>query len=78
VVESIDAFGQALPPYIFKGTNLMLRWFDGLRKHWDIDHSPNGWASDEIGVTWLQKHFRQRKISSLGPEWIQKPSHNLI
>lgn len=35
----------------------MLRWFDDLPKHWAINHSPNGWTSDEIGVDWPQKHF---------------------
>ncbi|KAJ5340358.1 hypothetical protein N7541_009482 [Penicillium brevicompactum] len=64
VVESIGASGQALPPYIiFKGKNFMLRWFNDLPKHWAINHSPNGWTSDETGVDWLQKHFIPHTIS---------------
>ena len=58
VIEAIGASGYTLPPYIiFKGKNFMKRWFDDLPHQWAINHSPNGWTSDEIGVDWLQKHF---------------------
>jgi hypothetical protein len=64
VVESIGASGYALPPYmIFKGKKFMLRWFDDIQKGWAINHSPNGWTSDDIGVDWLQKHFIPHTIS---------------
>jgi hypothetical protein len=61
VVGSIGACEHALSPHIpyivFKGTNLMLLWFDGLRKHWAVNHSPSRWTCGGIGVSWLQKHF---------------------
>jgi hypothetical protein len=58
VVESINAAGWALPPYIiFKGKVFIESWFDGLAPDWKINKSANGWTTDEISLDWLQNHF---------------------
>jgi hypothetical protein len=58
VVESINAAGWALPPYIiFKGKVFIESWFDSLAPNWKINKSANGWTTDEISLDWLQNHF---------------------
>jgi hypothetical protein len=58
VVESINATGWALPPYIiFKGKVFIESWFDNLAPDWKINKSANGWTTDEISLDWLQNHF---------------------
>lgn len=57
-IESISAFGWALPPVIvFKGKTYNQAWFDNLPGDWRFEVIPNGWTTDEIGLRWLQKHF---------------------
>jgi hypothetical protein len=57
VVETINAEGGILPPYlIFKGKVFLERWFP-LPPKWAINLSLNGWTGDQIGLDWLQKHF---------------------
>ena len=58
VIESVNASGWALPPYIIlKGQNIQEGWLDGLSDGWRLDVSPNGWTTDEIGLKWLTKTF---------------------
>lgn len=57
-IEATDATGWALPPYlIFKGKVFIESWFDDLLSNWRIDISPNGWTTDQIGLSWLKDHF---------------------
>lgn len=57
-IEAINATGWALPPYlIFKGKVFIESWFDDLLLNWRIDISPNGWTTDQIGLSWLKDHF---------------------
>ena len=57
-IETINATGWALPPYlIFKGKVFIESWFDDLLSNWRIDISPNGWTTDQIGLSWLKDHF---------------------
>jgi hypothetical protein len=56
VIECISAAGYALPPYIiFKSKTLNLGWAEDLPYDWILDHSPNGWTSDEISLRWLKQ-----------------------
>ena len=51
VIESINASGWALPPYIIlKGQNIQEGWLDGLPEGWRLNISSNGWTTDEIGL----------------------------
>ena len=57
-IETINATGWALPPYlIFKGKVFIESWFDDLLSNWHINISPNGWTTDQIGLSWLKDHF---------------------
>jgi hypothetical protein len=57
VVETINAEGGILPPYLtFKGKALLERW-SPLPLNWASNPSQNGWTSDQICLDWLQKHF---------------------
>jgi hypothetical protein len=58
VIESINASGWTLPPYIIlKGQNIQEGWFDKLPNDWRLDVSQNGWTTDEIGLKWLTRIF---------------------
>lgn len=43
--------------YYIQRPGLYWVWFEGLPGDWRFELSPNGWASGEIGLRWLQKHF---------------------
>ena len=60
VIESVNSAGWALPPcIIFKGKAQLQAWYknDTLPHDWRIEISPNGWTTDEIGMSWLQNLF---------------------
>jgi hypothetical protein len=59
-IESINTLGWALPPcIIFKGKNHIQGWYEDLAlpNDWRIELSDNGWTTDEISLSWLQKVF---------------------
>jgi hypothetical protein len=59
-IESVNATGWALPPcLIFKAKTHLQAWYEGdiLPCDWRIEISPNGWTTDEIGISWLEKLF---------------------
>ena len=52
VIESVSASGRVLSPYIiFKGKVFIQSWFDELPNDWTLNVSPNGWTTDEIGLS---------------------------
>lgn len=60
VIESVNSAGWVLPPcIIFKGKTHIQAWYEdsALPCNWRIEKSPNGWTTDEIGISWLQNHF---------------------
>ncbi|KAL1963312.1 hypothetical protein VTN77DRAFT_8535 [Rasamsonia byssochlamydoides] len=59
VIESVNSAGWVLPPcIIFKVRKHQQAWYKtGLPRDWRIEKSPNGWTTDEIGISWLQNHF---------------------
>jgi len=60
LIESVNSAGWALPPcIIFKGKAQLQAWYknDTLLHDWRIEISPNGWTTDEIGMSWLQNLF---------------------
>jgi hypothetical protein len=59
-IETICSDGYSLPPcIIFKSQVYIAGWFESLDLPRDsrIEVSNNGWATDEIGLRWLQKLF---------------------
>jgi len=60
-IEAVNASGWALPPMvIFKGKVHMASWYGKeLPDTWLIGVSDNGWTTNELGFTWLQKLFEQ-------------------
>lgn len=59
-IESINAMGWALSScIIFKAKTHQQSWYEepSLPHDWMIETSPNGWTTNEIGISWLQKLF---------------------
>ena len=58
VIETVNALGWALPPFIIlQGKSHLKYWYDGLKtKQWKVTVSPNGWTNDEKGVEFIH-HF---------------------
>lgn len=51
VIESANVSAWALDPYvILKSQIIQEGWFDRLTEGWRLDISPNGWATNEIGI----------------------------
>jgi hypothetical protein len=57
LIAAINATPWAIAPYlILNAKNRNASWYPDLKPQWRIGVSNNGWATNEIGVTWL-KHF---------------------
>ena len=59
-IETINATGFALPPcLIFKARVHQQAWYENtaLPHDWRVEISENGWTTDQIGLSWLQKLF---------------------
>ena len=60
VIEAVNATGWCLPPMvILKGKVHQSTWYEHCQipPDWIIALSPNGWTSDQLGLTWLKDVF---------------------
>jgi hypothetical protein len=59
-IEAVNASGWALPPMvIFKAKRHIASWYQNDLPHtWLIGVSDNGWTTNELGFSWLQKLFQ--------------------
>jgi len=60
VIEGVNATGWCLPPMvILKGKVHLSTWYEHCQipSNWVIAVSPNGWTSDQLGLTWLKEVF---------------------
>jgi hypothetical protein len=67
VIESINAEGWALPPFIVvAGQCHLSSWYreSNLPADWAIATTKNGWTDNETGLGWL-KHFNRHTINRL-------------
>ena len=77
IVETIGAQGQLLQPLvIFKGQGLQSTWFP-KEQHpdWKFAHSPNGWTSSEIAISWLREIFLPQRAQTTTPTLLVMDGH---
>jgi len=75
LLATICADGSSLPPaLIYKAVSgdLQDSWlqdYDPQEHPCWFASSPNGWTSDELGLSWLQSLFHKQTISKAGRDW---------
>jgi hypothetical protein len=75
LIATICADGSSLPPaLIYKATSgdLQDSWlqdYDPQEHPCWFASSPNGWTSDELGLSWLKSLFHEQTASKAGRDW---------
>jgi hypothetical protein len=71
VIQAINANGDPIPSYIiFACKTIHLNWFYNrqLPANWKLDHSDNGWTTNDNILAWL-KHFDEHTRARIVGVW---------